>query len=58
LQLTAAAVMEWAVGWQSNRDGQWNSGGAMDGTMGGRQLPADEGTTMRAMLSFLLVGEL
>ncbi len=50
--------MEWAVGWQSNRDGQWNSGGAMDGTMGGRQLPADEGTTMRAMLSFLLVGEL
>ncbi len=45
-----ATVAQWAAGRQSNLNGLWGGGGAMDGTMGGRQLPVDEGTKMGAML--------
>ncbi len=34
-----ATGVQWAAGQQTNCDGQWDSIGAMDGTMGGRQLP-------------------
>jgi hypothetical protein len=46
---------QWAAGWQSNCNGRWDGGGAMDGTMGSRQLPADEGTEMGAMVFGWLV---
>jgi hypothetical protein len=53
-----AMAAQWAVGWQSNRDGQSDGSGTIDGTQGGVQLPADEGTKMGAMLGFWLVSEL
>ena len=53
-----ATAVQWVVGRQSKRNGQWDGSGAMDGTMGGEQLPADEGTKMGSMLGFWLVGEL
>jgi hypothetical protein len=30
---------QWAAGWQSNCNGQWDNSIVMDGTMGSRQLP-------------------
>jgi hypothetical protein len=53
-----ATVAQLAVGWQSNCNGQWDCGGVMDGTMGGGQMPVDEGTKMGAMLGFWSVSEL
>jgi hypothetical protein len=53
-----AMVAQWAMGWQSNPNGQSDGSGVMDGTMGGVQLPANEGTKMGAMLGFWLVSEL
>ncbi len=47
---------QWAAGQQSNCNGQQGGGGTVDGTMGGRQLPVDEGKILGAMLGFWLVG--
>ena len=38
-----AMVAQWVVGWQSNRDGGWDSSGVMDGTMdSGRSPPTQK----------------
>ncbi len=34
-----ATVVKWVAGWQSDHDGQWDGGGAMDDTMGGERSP-------------------
>jgi hypothetical protein len=53
-----ATAAQWAAGRQSNCDGRWDSGGVIEGTMGGGQSPVDDGTKMGAMLGFGSVGEL
>jgi hypothetical protein len=57
-QQQLAITAQWATGRQSNCNGQWDSSGAMDGTMGRRRSPADDGTKMRAMLGIWSVGVL